>query len=107
MQAPAVLVVEGAKSARLERGKLSAEITSTAARGFQIRTPDGDFVDQGTEFGVEVSPDGNSRVHVFRGEVDVKQGFSGGPPASGYQAPHRLMARWPRRGWKRTRKRSN
>ncbi len=88
VQAPAVLVLQAPKSARLERGKLSAEITARAARGFRISTPDGEFVDQGTEFGVEVSPDGNSRVHVFQGEVDVKQGFS-----AGSSAPQRLMAR--------------
>jgi ferric-dicitrate binding protein FerR (iron transport regulator) len=88
VQAPAVLTLETTKSARLERGKLSAEILAPAARGFQISTPDGDFVDQGTEFGVEVSPDGNSRVHVFQGEVDVKHGFSGKPAA-----PQRLLAR--------------
>jgi hypothetical protein len=87
LQAPAALQIESAKGARLERGKLSAEITSVAARGFQIRTPNGDFVDQGTEFGVEVSPDGNSRLHVFKGEVDVNRDFSSGP-----SEPQRLLA---------------
>jgi hypothetical protein len=88
VQAPAVLEIESAKSARLERGKLSAEITTPAARGFQIKTPESTFVDQGTEFGVEVSPDGNSRVHVFKGEVDVEQATAAGQTAS----PHRLLA---------------
>ncbi len=88
VQAPAVVALEAAKSIHLERGKLSAEITARAARGFQICTPDGIFVDQGTEFGVEVSPDGNSRVHVFKGAVDVKQTFPDQP-----SVPHRLLAR--------------
>ncbi len=88
VQAPAVLEIESAKSARLESGKLSAEVTTVAARGFQIRTPQGTFVDQGTEFGVEVTPDGNSRLHVFKGEVDVKPAVAG--PAS---LPHRVLAK--------------
>ena len=88
VQAPAVLEIESAKSARLECGKLSAEVTTAAARGFQIHTPQGTFVDQGTEFGVEVTPDGNSRLHVFKGEVDVK------PAAAGSSAvPQRVLAK--------------
>ena len=93
VQAPAVLEIESAKSARLERGKLSAEITTVAARGFQIKTPESTFVDQGTEFGVEVSPDGNSRVHVFKGEVDVQQAAASGQvPGSDGPVPQRLLA---------------
>ena len=107
VQAPAVLVVEGAKSARLERGKLSAEITSTAARGFQIRTPDGDFVDQGTEFGVEVSPRRQQpSPRLPRRGRTLSKVFPGDRPQAGTRRP---IAWWPapRRGWKRTRKRSN
>ncbi len=93
VQAPAMLEIESAKSARLERGKLSAEITTVAARGFQIKTPESTFVDQGTEFGVEVSPDGNSRVHVFKGEVDVQQAAASGQvPGSEAPVPQRLLA---------------
>jgi Concanavalin A-like lectin/glucanases superfamily/FecR protein len=88
LQAPAAFVVESSKSARLEMGKLTAEITSPAARGFKILTPDAAMVDQGTEFGVQVAPDGSSRVHVFKGEVDVTVR----PKAGESPATQRLMA---------------
>ena len=88
LQGPASLEIQSADSARLDMGKLTAEITTEKARGFQVRTPRATFVDQGTEFGVEVSPGGSSRIHVFKGRVDVAVNAQGGkaPPA-----PQRLM----------------
>ncbi len=71
VQAPAVVKLESAASLRLEKGKLSAEITDVRARGFRVNTPRESIVDQGTEFGVEVTPQGSSRVHVFKGAVDI------------------------------------
>ncbi len=55
----------------MEKGKLSAEITDVRARGFRVNTPRESIIDQGTEFGVEVTPQGASRVHVFKGAVDI------------------------------------
>ena len=83
-QGPATFEVESGTSARLSLGKATTQITQEAARGFKIRTPQATFVDQGTEFGVEVSPGGSSRVHVFQGCVDVAMKAAGGkaPPAS-------------------------
>jgi hypothetical protein len=71
LQAPAAFRIESAKSARLDRGKLTAVVTTQAAHGFRIDTPEAVYVDQGTEFGVEVSPGGSSRACVFKGRVDV------------------------------------
>ena len=71
LQGPAAFRVESAKSARLDRGKLTAAVTREAAHGFRIDTPEAVYVDQGTEFGVEVSPGGSSRACVFKGRVDV------------------------------------
>ena len=71
LQAPASFCIESAKSARLDRGKLAASLTTAAAHGFCIDTPEAVYVDQGTEFGVEVSPGGSSRACVFKGRVDV------------------------------------
>jgi hypothetical protein len=71
LQSPASFSVETPKSIRLVAGKLTAEIVSADARGFKVLTSDATFVDQGTEFGVEVAPDGNSRIHVFKGAVDL------------------------------------
>ena len=71
LQSPASFSVTSSKSIRLQNGKLTAEITRAQARGFEVLTPEATFVDQGTEFGVEVAPGGSSRVHVFKGEVDL------------------------------------
>jgi len=71
IQSPAEFSLSSAKALRMESGKLAAEITSKQARGFEVITQEARFVDQGTEFGVEVAPGGNSRVHVFQGEVDL------------------------------------
>ncbi len=71
LQSPAAFELLSANSARLEMGKATVEIKNQRARGFKILTPDATFVDQGTEFGVEVAPGGSSKVHVFKGLVDV------------------------------------
>ena len=71
VQAPALVKVESATSLRLEKGKLSAQITDVRARGFRVNTPRESIIDQGTEFGVEVTPQRSSRVHVFKGAVDI------------------------------------
>jgi len=55
----------------LSHGKMWAHCPMEA-RGFKVLTPDGrEIVDLGTEFGVEVSPTGETDVHVFDGLVDV------------------------------------
>jgi hypothetical protein len=71
VQSPATFSVESGKAIRMSAGKLTAEITKPEARGFKVLTPEATYVDQGTEFGVEVAPGGNSRVHVFQGAVDL------------------------------------
>jgi hypothetical protein len=86
LQSPAALTLESDKRLRLAVGKVTAEILSASARGFQIVTPEGTFVDQGTEFGVEATRDGSGAVHVFRGAVDVTPNASRDVPL----LPHRL-----------------
>jgi hypothetical protein len=71
LQGPASFAIESPTSARLTMGKLTVEILAKEAHGFTVHTAAATFVDLGTEFGVEVSPDGASRVHVFQGEVNV------------------------------------
>ena len=71
LQSPASFQLLAANAARLEMGKATVEIKNERARGFKIVTPETTFIDQGTEFGVEVTPGGSSKVHVFRGLVDV------------------------------------
>jgi hypothetical protein len=54
----------------LREGTLWAGVPEEA-KGFTVRTPGAEVVDQGTEFGVLAEPAGATEVHVFRGRVDV------------------------------------
>ena len=73
LQGPARAELTSAKAMRLQSGKMTAEILRPEARGFQVQTPKGKVVDLGTEFGIEVTPSQDVEVHVFKGEVVVKQ----------------------------------
>jgi hypothetical protein len=73
LQGPARAELTSAVAMRLQSGKMTAEILRPEARGFQVQTPKGKVVDLGTEFGVEVTPRQDVEVHVFKGEVVVRQ----------------------------------
>ena len=88
LQGPASLEIQSHNCVRLAAGKLTTEITAKQARGFKVITPSATFVDQGTEFGVEVAPGGSSKVHVFKGLVNVDLSNQGGAVSS----THRLTA---------------
>ncbi len=68
LEGPATFMLETINTGFLSTGKLIAEVPKQAV-GFTVRTPSGQFVDLGTEFGVVVEPSGDSELHVFRGEV--------------------------------------
>lgn len=69
IEGPAEIELISSSEAAFRRGKLSAEVPPQAV-GFTIRTPQGEVVDLGTEFALQV--DGaSSEVHVFKGEVEV------------------------------------
>jgi hypothetical protein len=53
-----------------DRGKLRARV-SEGAEGFVVTGPGSAVVDLGTEFGVNVKPDGKSRGKVFEGAVEA------------------------------------
>ena len=65
------------------------KIQSERARGFEIITAETTFIDQGTEFGVEVPPGGGSKVHVFKGKVNVDHARGG---KNGSDVTQRLQA---------------
>ncbi len=68
IEAPAIFRFESPQRLRLEKGRLAADVPP-AAKGFTVVTPDGDAVDLGTRFGVDVPAEGDSEIHVFEGEV--------------------------------------
>ena len=80
LQGPASFQPESVRSAALFGGKITVKVESAQAKGFTIHAPGMKAIDLGTEFGLEVSPNGIEQLHVFRGAVDVatmsKQGLA-------------------------------
>lgn len=71
---PAVLDVESELSAYLELGQLLAKADTPQSRGFTVRTRTSRVLDLGTEFTAESAADGQSRVGVVSGAVEVSAG---------------------------------
>ena len=88
LQGPAKFRLESRLSAAMSAGKVTVTIEDPAAKGFSIHTPGMEAIDLGTEFGLEVSPNGLEQVHVFRGEVHVAASPTKGSPI----AAKRLLA---------------
>ena len=72
LQGPVTYEVKSRNSGFLPVGKLTGKMEVETAKGFAIRTPTATVTDLGTEFGVEVSKEGNTTSHVFRGSVLVQ-----------------------------------
>jgi len=68
VEAPAEVRFESAETLRVFRGKVAADVPPSA-KGFTVLTPNGNAVDLGTRFGVDVPESGDAEVHVFQGEV--------------------------------------
>ncbi len=83
IEAPASFQFESVGRLRLFHGRIAANVPE-AAQGFSVLTTKGTAIDLGTEFGVDVRPDGESEIHVFEGEViaeskdGVRQNLQGG-----------------------------
>ena len=71
IEAPAKFDILNSKKVKLHSGKVSANVPE-AAIGFTIDTPTSEVIDLGTAFAVEVDAFGRDEVHVFDGEVVVK-----------------------------------
>jgi hypothetical protein len=71
LQGPATFEIISRLRARLHRGKMHAEVPPHA-KGFTVAVKDLDVVDYGTEFGLELDKEGNTEVHVIKGEVRVR-----------------------------------
>lgn len=78
IEAPAVFRFESPQRLRLEKGRLAAEVPPPAT-GFTVVTPDGEAVDLGTRFGIDVTDRGQSEIHVFEGEVVAHLSGPGDP----------------------------
>lgn len=68
LEGPATLDLMSQDLARLENGRLTANVPPPA-QGFTILNANLRVVDRGTEFGMSVKGTDNCEVHVFKGEV--------------------------------------
>lgn len=65
------LFLTGPNTLYLERGSLVAKVPHDAS-GFAVQTSDADFIDIGTEFGVNVDPGQMSQTKVLDGQIVVQ-----------------------------------
>jgi hypothetical protein len=91
---PATMQFGSAKSVFLRRGRFTAIVEDTAARGFEVLTPGMRYTDLGTEFGVFVGRDGVQEMHVFRGRVtaDEFRAGEGEGEFDGAKGPDQVMS---------------
>jgi hypothetical protein len=68
LEGPCNFEVRSAMLGYLASGKITADVPHRAF-GFAILSPEVDFVDLGTSFGVSVGDNGRTELHVFDGEV--------------------------------------
>jgi len=71
LMGPSIFELTSEKSGFLTLGQLKAEATTPASKGFTVRTRTARVVDIGTQFVAAAAPDGQSRIDVTDGEVDV------------------------------------
>lgn len=72
LEGPAELELLSADQAFLNFGKLRSYVPEHA-KGFTVKLKDSDVIDLGTEFALQVDPNGNSELHVIDGEVKLRE----------------------------------
>jgi hypothetical protein len=72
LQGPCEFIVEDSMLGRLTSGRMTAHVPRRAF-SFAILSPQVDFVDLGTSFGIDVGDTGTTQLHVFEGEVLCSQ----------------------------------
>ena len=75
IEGPAVFEIERSE-VFLEYGRAYSHVSKTGL-GFTIKTPTSQFVDLGTEFGVQADVNGSSELHVIKGKVQMFAGSNG------------------------------
>ena len=73
VEGPAIFEIERL-GVYMEYGRLYSQV-SQVGKGFTVRTPTSQFIDLGTEFGVQADINGSSELHVIKGKVQL---FAGG-----------------------------
>lgn len=68
LEGPCEFIARDSMVGYLKSGKITADVPRRAF-AFAILSPEVDFVDLGTSFGLNVGNSGHAELHVFRGEV--------------------------------------
>jgi len=71
LEGPARLRVEDENRVRLKFGRVGATVPPQAV-GFTVETPVGEVVDLGTEFTLDLQREGDCRLYVFSGMVEMR-----------------------------------
>jgi hypothetical protein len=74
LESPVTLNLETTSRLFLDEGRLVVNIEQSSVERFVVRTPNSTVVDYGTQFGVEVEKTGQTNTHVFKGQVELRQG---------------------------------
>jgi hypothetical protein len=83
IEGPAQWELASEQRLKIGLGKLAAQVPRQGV-GFTVVTPTAEVIDLGTEFGVDVDSQGDTDLHVIRGQVEVKPASgSAGRPAPG------------------------
>lgn len=77
LEGPAELELLSPQLCRLHSGSLVAHVPERA-KGFTVLTKQATLIDHGTDFGISTDADGRARVHVMKGEVELRH-HRGGP----------------------------
>jgi hypothetical protein len=72
LEGPVRYIVASSNSGFLSQGKLTARADSAKSQRFTIVTPDVQFVDLGTEFGVMIDERGHAAAAVFSGKIKAE-----------------------------------
>jgi len=83
LESPAELQLISADQCFCRKGKFRV-VVPRSAQGFTVLTADIEMVDLGTEFGVEVTPQRETQVHVFDGKIELY------PPDTQHAAENRI-----------------
>ncbi|MBN2513866.1 MAG: FecR domain-containing protein [Sedimentisphaerales bacterium] len=74
LESPVTVDLETTSRLFLDEGRLVVNIEQSSVERFVVRTPNSTIVDYGTQFGVEVEKTGQTNTHVFKGQVELRQG---------------------------------
>jgi hypothetical protein len=77
---PAKFEVASARSICCMRGRVTT-LVGESGKGFTIETPKARIVDLGTQFGVNISEEGDTQIVVFQGSVDLTRSEAADPAA--------------------------